>query len=113
MKNNDLPSFDELLSLAQQDPNKLESLRKELVASTINSAPDDMQERLKGLQFTIDMEVRRSKNPMSSCMKLSELMHESFGKLRTALGNEGPAISPNIDTPADVICFESAKSKQA
>jgi len=108
-----LPEFDELVKLAQQNPEKLEQIRQELIQSTIEDAPSGLKDRLMGLQFTIDMEIRRSKNPLDSCLKLSSMMHDSFARLRTALGKEGPDFEPNVEATADVICFESAKPKQA
>ena len=108
-----LPSFDELLKLAKQSPEELEQLKRKLINEVIDSAGDSLKNRLKGLQFNIDMEIRRSKTPMASCMKISQMMHESIGRLRTML-DEFESPSPVITkAPADVICFEKAKLTQA
>ena len=81
----DLPDFDQLVKLAQEDPEALEALRKQLCESLIQQAPESYQQRLRGLQFKIDMERRRAKTPMAACIKLSSLMQDSFYKLRMAL----------------------------
>jgi hypothetical protein len=81
----DLPDFEQLVKLAQEDPEALESLRKNLCEALIQQAPESYQQRLRGLQFKIDMERRRAKTPMAACIKLSSLMQDSFYKLRTAL----------------------------
>lgn len=47
-----------------------------------------MQRKLRGLQFHIDMEIRRSKTPMAACIKISEMMHGSLSKLRSALNDQ-------------------------
>ena len=73
-----LPSFDELMKLAQQDPDKLESLRQSWVEDIIESAPEVFQRRLRGLQFQIDMEREKASNPVSSCVKISQMMHEGL-----------------------------------
>ncbi|MHA7881557.1 MAG: DUF3135 domain-containing protein [Saccharospirillum sp.] len=75
---NDFPGFDTLLQLAQQDPEALEALRQSLMEDLINSAgTSDSKRRLEGLRFKIDMNRRKAKNPLQSCMKLSEMMWDS------------------------------------
>ncbi|MBL4868288.1 MAG: DUF3135 domain-containing protein [Pseudomonadales bacterium] len=86
-----LPEFDELLRLAEKDPDRLEALRAEMCEQLILDAPVELRRRLRGLQFRIDMERRRSSTPMAACIKISEMMHESFGRLRDAL-NEAQSI---------------------
>ncbi len=81
----DLPDFDQLVKLAQEDPEALEALRKNLCEALIQQAPKSYHQRLRGLQFKIDMERRRAKTPMAACIKLSSLMQDSFYKLRMAL----------------------------
>lgn len=89
-----LPEFDVLQNMAQQDPEGLEQLRRELCDQLIQSAPAAYRRRLRGLQFRIDMERRRAKTPMSACISLSAMMHDSFEKLRQTLneaaGNSAP-----------------------
>jgi len=82
-----LPSFDDLMKMAQDNPEQLEELRQQLCDQVIASAPEVHRRRLRGLQFQIDMQRRRAKNPMAACMKISGMMHESFGELRDALND--------------------------
>ncbi len=81
----DLPEFDELMRLAKEDPEALERLRQEAIEDLISNAPEQHQRRLRGLQFQVDMERQKAKNPMDSCIKISRLMHDSFSKLRDTL----------------------------
>lgn len=83
-----LLNFDELMHLASHDPEKLESLRKTWISNTINSAPKHNQRRLRGLQFQIDAARELSHNPISSCLRISSMMHEQFSKLRQALNQD-------------------------
>lgn len=102
-----LPSFDELMKLAQQDPNKLETLRQAWVEETIASAPDNFQRRLRGLQFQIDMEREKSSNPISACVRISQMMHEGLANLREAI-NKPEDKQPQQDNnlmAADIIPF--------
>lgn len=87
----ELPNFDELLKLAQENPEELEALRKRLCDNLIQNAPQKYRRRLRGLQFQIDMERQKAKTPMAACLKISAMMHESFRSLRDAL-NEAQGI---------------------
>ena len=83
----EMPSFEELTTLAQEAPEALEALRRQLCEQILQQAPDHMCRRLKGLQFKIDMERRRAKTPMASCLKLSSMMNDSLLELKAALSN--------------------------
>ena len=65
-----LPSFEELMDLALNEPDKLEKLRQIWVDETINNAPELFQRRLRGLQFQIDMEREKASNPVSACRRV-------------------------------------------
>jgi len=105
-----LPDFDVLATMAQNDPEGLEALRQRLCEELITSAPPHMQRRLRGLQFQIDAQRRLARTPLQACLKISEMMHDSFAELRDALnllaGNELPA--PARDrrmTPGRILNF--------
>jgi hypothetical protein len=101
-----LPSFDELMRLASQEPDKLEALRKNWVDQLITSAPELYQRRLRGLQFQIDMERERASNPVSSCVRISQMMHEGLANLRDVINQaEGETFDQKKPVPADVISF--------
>ena len=101
-----LPSFDELMRLASQEPEKLEDLRKNWVDTTINSAPEPYQRRLRGLQFQIDMERERASNPVSSCIRISQMMHEGLANLREAINKtENDNLEEDNEMSAAVIPF--------
>lgn len=102
----ELPNFDTLMDLASRDPDGLEHLRICLIRDFIDRAPDNQRQRLKGLQFTIDMERRKAKNPVQSCMRMSQMMHERVTDLCDSLNDfstlsDTPA--PRINRPANVI----------
>ena len=82
---NQLPDVDELIRLAKDDPKGLERLRERLSNQLIENAPKEAQKRLYGLQFQINMERRRAHNPLHSCIKISEMMMESYQSLQEAL----------------------------
>jgi len=82
-----LPSFDELVCLAETQPAEFETLRTLLCNELIEQAPERIQKRLKGLQFTIDMERKKNKPSLSNCQKISNMMSESLQELQDALSN--------------------------
>lgn len=83
----ELPSFDTLVELAAKDPDGLEQLRHDLIEDIIARAPQTQRRRLEGLQFTIDMERRRAKNPVQSCMRMTQLMYERVIDLQDTLND--------------------------
>lgn len=112
----DFPDFDTLLKLAKEQPEELERFRQEQVELIINQAPDDCQRRLRGLQFQIDAQRQlHNDSPMGACVKISQMMHESFSELRgwlnnitgsnDPLRNEMDAIQNDNKTAAKVLSF--------
>ncbi|UTW49865.1 DUF3135 domain-containing protein [Bacterioplanoides sp. SCSIO 12839] len=83
-----LPSFDDMLKLAQNNPEQLEQLRQQLVSNLISSAPQAYQRRLRGLQFQIDAERQIASNPMSSCIRISKMMHDCLFELKQVIEPE-------------------------
>ncbi|OUS00246.1 hypothetical protein A9Q81_10780 [Gammaproteobacteria bacterium 42_54_T18] len=90
-----LLDFEELLRLAQSDPDKLEQLRIQWCEQIIHEAPSEYRRKLRGLQFRIDMERRKAKNPMAACISLSGMMHDSFDRLRYALNDATDSTGTN------------------
>lgn len=83
----EMPDFDVLLGLAQNDPEQLEQIRQQLTVETINAAPGYLRRRLRGLQFKIDSTRTLAKTPLAACIQLTQMMHQSFEELRGALNS--------------------------
>ena len=79
--------FDQLSALATDNPEAFERYREKLYQQAIDKAPTELQRRLKGMQFKINMAREYSKNSLSSCMKLSNMMQESLAELSRAIAN--------------------------
>lgn len=84
-----LPDFDTLRTMANQDPEGLERLRTRLVDELIGNAAPEHRSRLQGLQFQVDMERRRAANPMAACIKISSMMRDSLLRLQQAINEPG------------------------
>jgi len=77
--------FDDLLEMAQSDPEALERYRQRQIELTLREAPECIRARLEGLQFQIDAQRSLHHNPMGTCVKLSQMMHDSFQQLQEML----------------------------
>ena len=106
------PDFDQLLLMAKSDPEAFESQRKEMCESLIDQAPEQYKRRLRGIQFQIDMAREKSPSSMASCVKISQMMHESFDKLSGAL-NELLETDENIITRDIVEDINEVDAKSA
>lgn len=98
----DLPCFDTLMTMAIANPEGFERWRQEEVEALIDSAPDRQQQRLRGLQFQIDAQRDIHKSPMGACIKISNMMHDSFAQLRHMLNQLSTQATPaTIAEPAE------------
>lgn len=76
-----LPDFDELVELANKDPQALEAFRQASCQAFIDSTPSKHHQRLQTLQFRLEREIRTAKTPLAGLLKLSNMMHDSFHEL--------------------------------
>lgn len=107
-----LPNFDELVELAKQDPQALEALRQQACEQLIASANPEDQRKLKGLQFKIEMERRRTRSHSATCLRLSEMMSHSFTQLKTLLSQTQDRLPHKTQTlPTPAVVEESTNYK--
>lgn len=100
----DLPDFDTLLAMYRDNPESLDKLRRRLTRKALRSAPDSTRQRLAGLQFRIDMELQRASNPTARCIRLSDMMHESFSRLNHCLHHPFDEVNARQNRPeADIL----------
>jgi hypothetical protein len=76
--------FDTWALLAREDPEEFERKRRAAIDNLIASSPEN-QRRLAGIQFRIDMERRLAHTPLKACLRLSEMMWDTFLELQPAL----------------------------
>lgn len=107
---NTLPSINELIELANTDPDKLEQLRLQEIESLISSAPPHMQRRLRGLQFQIDCQRRLHRTSLGACLAISSMMMESVQQLNKVLQGDD-ACADNATHSPQIIPFSSAATR--
>ena len=109
-----LPSFEALVALAKEDPIEFEVLRDQLCKQVMDQAPEHIARRLKGLQFKINLERRRSKTALKSCLEVSKLMHNSLMELDKALSNPQEFLREHHSmTNQDAASSNNTKAKQS
>ncbi len=109
-KSSGLPSFDEMKTMAQEQPEELEKLRKRLTDELIQNAPERHRRKLEGLAFIIEAERRKARNPMQACIKLSQMMLDSAVELQASLNRLRSATPPEKPRVAEVIPFTRRRS---
>lgn len=73
--------FDDWMQLAEKDPAEFENKRQRLIEEVISNSPREFAHRLRQLQWKIDMERKRSKNSLASCVRIYSMMLEkTYGK---------------------------------
>lgn len=81
MMNNKDPkdfTFEEWQELYQSDPEKFEEMREDVIYGFLDSLPDKNKQILEKFQWRIDMERKRSKNPLQACIKMNEMLMKHF-----------------------------------
>ena len=66
--------FDAWMHLAETDPEAFERERHEAIEQAVAKASPQIQPRLRGLQWKIDMERRRHSNPLICCAHIFGMM---------------------------------------
>lgn len=73
--------FDNWTKLAMSDPVLFEKEREKIIEEAIKKVPERGQERLRRLQWRINMKRAQCSNPLSACVHISRMMMDSvFGK---------------------------------
>lgn len=99
-----LPSFDELKTLADNDPEALSDLRRYYCENFISLVASEHQHQLHCIQSRVELEIKRAKTPLCGVIVISGMMHNSVEKL--TLGLQGKPISNKQKTTAKIIPFE-------
>jgi hypothetical protein len=77
--------FDEWALLARTAPDEFERRRRALIE--IHILKSGNVRRMRGLQWRIDLEMSRARNPVDACVRLSKMMWDSFMELNLALND--------------------------
>ena len=89
-----LPCFDDLMELANENPDALEQLRKDSCQAYIATIAVEHQPKLQALQDKLDTDIESAENPMDGIVIISTMLSESFYQLTVKL-NELEYAIPN------------------
>jgi uncharacterized protein DUF3135 len=70
-------NFDKMARLAKEDPDEYENMREKMIQEVIDNTSPEVRRRMEGLQWQIDQIRSTSANPMSSCLKISQMMWDN------------------------------------
>lgn len=101
-----LPSFDEMVKMAERDPEAFEQFRHDMAKEMIESASEEMQPRLWAQQSHIDRVIRNCKNPHHTNVVLMNELQKQVVKFREALKGE---VAPT--QKADVVSLKTFKDR--
>ena len=88
--------FDYWSNLAKNDPEAFEVAREAEINKHISSLGDEAaQERMRSLQWRVEMERKRSSNPLDAASRIYDMMWESVGRNIKALDELADLINPN------------------
>ncbi|GEM76083.1 DUF3135 domain-containing protein [Vibrio sagamiensis] len=93
-----LPCFDELVKMAEQDPVAFEQFRQDMANKVIAGASERMQPRLRAQQNHIDQVINHCKNPNHTNIVLMNELSKQIVKFREALMGE-----THFDQQAEII----------
>ena len=102
--NQTLPSFDELIELASNNPEAFSQLKHDMCEEMILSASEEMQERLWAQQSHIDRVVSNCKNPNHANVILMRELVSQMVKFQDVL--DGDVVGGNELKAADIISLD-------
>jgi len=87
--------FDYWSKLAKQDPDAFEAAREAEINKHIASLGDEAtQERMRRLQWRVEMERKRSSSPLDAAARIYDMMWDSVGSNIKALDELVELVSP-------------------
>lgn len=110
--------FDAAMKLARTDPEAFEQYRKAVIEALIARAPERNRQRLRRLQWRIEQERKRASNPIAACVKLYQMMWDSFAGERGLIDTLRNArnLSRGIDSlkpGAEVVSFPKVVTNES
>ena len=77
----------DLEGLYQRDPQRFEEQRRKLIQQAIEEFPAHLRPRAYGLQFRLDAELGRIRDPVARMNRMVEIFWDSFEQLRRAIND--------------------------
>ncbi len=92
----------QLEGIYKKDPVKFEKIRKQIIRDTIDTFPKEFQQRAYGIQFSLDHELGKIKNPVVRMNRMVEIFWEKVSEFQAV-----------VNDPTGVIAERENKKKTA
>lgn len=83
----ELPNFDTLRWLAENEPDELETLQKTLCKEAIDCCPEANKKQLISMQYHLEQQLSRCSNPYHRCYLAIRIMNDKFLALNSIINN--------------------------
>jgi hypothetical protein len=104
MFSNEEPSDQMLANLAllyQEDPDLFEEQRQQLIRQTIEEFPEEYRQRAYGIQFRLEAQLRRYKDPVARMNKMVEIFWQNFYEFAEVLNSPSAALKKRQDRKSE------------
>jgi len=109
MKNESHFDFDAWMALAKTDPDAFEAQRTAFLNRFISDLPERARQRLTRVQWRVDMERQRCKNPIESATRIYDMMWDSLSQTHEELCGLVALIDPDSEYAKPSIPAPKAK----
>lgn len=93
--------FEYWRDLAKKDPDAFEQKRAEAIEAFLTDVPsEELKRRLRGLQWRVEIERKRSYNAMDSAIRIYDMMWDSVARNYEELQKLAAMLDPSMDSPA-------------
>jgi hypothetical protein len=76
-----------MIGLYQKDPEVFEKMRADIIRRTIETFPEEHRQRARGLQFQLEMKLRRYRDPVSRMNAMAGIFWEQFEEFSRVLND--------------------------
>jgi hypothetical protein len=108
-RENTLDLVKRLSDLYRTSPKAFEEQKQQLITSIIEEFPEEHRARAYGLQFRIDTELSRCKDPVSRLNRMVELFWDGVGRFQDVLNDPEKILQERRENQAKVISLPPRK----
>lgn len=101
-----------LALLYEEDPEQFEEQRQFLIQRTIEDFPEEYRQRAYGLQFRLDAQLRKYKNPVARMNKMVEIFWQNFEEFVEVLNDPNEVLRKRREgrTEGRILLFPGNKN---
>ena len=101
--------YEQLRELYEDDPLEFEEYTRGVIDDWIKQHPEDKQQRLRSIQWRIDQELNKYKDPITRMNRMVELLWKGVSKFDEILNQPPPIPSETPTNTSEIIDFPGNK----